>query len=43
MDRSAMAEYLNIDRSALSRELSRMKADGILDYYKNQFRLMKSQ
>ena len=42
MDRSAMAEYLNIDRSALSRELSRMKADGILDYYKNQFRLMKS-
>ena len=32
-----MAEYLNADRSALSRELSRMKKDGIIDYKKNMF------
>ena len=36
-DRDAMAEYLNADRSALSRELSRMKKDGIIDYKKNMF------
>lgn len=40
LDRSAMAEYLNVDRSALSRELSRMKKDGFIDYHKNCFRLL---
>ena len=40
-DRNGMAAYLNADRSALSRELSRMKADGLLDYHKNRFRLMR--
>lgn len=39
LDRNAMAEYLNMDRSALSRELSRMKKDGIIDFYKSTFRL----
>lgn len=34
-DRSAMAEYLNVDRSALSRELSSMKRDGLINYYKS--------
>lgn len=38
-DRNGMAAYLNADRSALSRELSRMKKEGILDYHKNEFRL----
>ena len=36
-DRDAMAECLNADRSALSRELSRMKKDGLIDYKKNMF------
>lgn len=40
LDRNAMAEYLNVERSALSRELSRMKKDGIIDYYKSDFRLL---
>lgn len=40
MNRNAMAEYLNIERSALSRELSNMKRDGLIDYHKNRFRLM---
>lgn len=39
-DRNGMAAYLNADRSALSRELSRMKKDGLLDYHKNRFRLL---
>lgn len=40
LDRKAMAEYLNIERSALSRELSYMKRDGLIDYHKNSFRLL---
>jgi len=38
-NRNIMAEYLNIERSALSRELSRMKKDGLIDYHKNRFKL----
>ncbi len=40
LNRNAMAEYLNVERSALSRELSAMKRDGLIDYYKNSFRLI---
>lgn len=40
INRNAMAEYLNIERSALSRELSNMKMDGLIDYHKNTFRLI---
>jgi len=40
MNRNAMAEYLNIERSALSRELSYMKRDGLIDYHRNSFRLI---
>lgn len=40
MNRNAMAEYLNIERSALSRELSCMKRDGLIDYHRNSFRIL---
>jgi len=40
MNRNAMAEYLNIERSALSRELSRMKKDGVIEYRKSEFELL---
>lgn len=36
-NRQELANYLCVDRSALSRELSHMKEDGILDYNKNTF------
>jgi len=39
LNRNAMAEYLDVDRSALSRELSWMKRDGLIDYEKNWFEL----
>ena len=39
-DRAALAEYLNAERSALSRELSAMKRGGLIDYYKNSFKLL---
>ena len=35
--REDMAVFLGCDRSALSRELARMKKDGIIDYYRNSF------
>ena len=39
-DRAGMAKYLGCERSALSRELSRMKADGLIDYERNSFRIL---
>ncbi|MBQ8907031.1 MAG: Crp/Fnr family transcriptional regulator [Clostridia bacterium] len=39
-DRAALASYLAVNRAALSRELSKMKEEGILDFYKNSFRLL---
>ena len=40
MNRNEMAEYLNIERSALSRELSCMKRDGLIDYHNNRFQIL---
>ena len=40
LNRNAMSEYLNIERSALSRELSYMKRDGLIDYHRNSFKLL---
>ena len=37
MDRSALADYLGVERSALSRELSRMRKAGMIDFHKNHF------
>lgn len=38
--RIQLADYLNCDRSALSRELSLMQKDGLLDTYKSSFKLL---
>ena len=38
-DRQGMADYLNLDRSALSKELGKMRKEGILDFHKNKFTL----
>lgn len=38
-DRQQMADYLNVDRSALSKELGRMQREGILTFHKNKFQL----
>ena len=36
-DRQQLADYLGVDRSAMSHELSRMREDGLLTYRKNRF------
>ncbi len=39
LNRNQMAEYLSIDRSAMSRELCRMRDEKILSFEKNHFEL----
>lgn len=38
-DRQQMADYLNVERSALSKELGRMQKEGILTFKKRRFQL----
>jgi CRP-like cAMP-binding protein len=40
-NRQELADYLSVERSALSAELCRMRDEGLIDFYKNQFRLLK--
>lgn len=42
MSREQMAQYLCVNRSALSNELSKMKREGLIDFKRGQFRLLKS-
>lgn len=39
-DRQQMADYLNVERSALSKELGKMRREGLIDFSKNNFRLL---
>lgn len=41
-DRQGLADYLGVERSAMSAELSRMKKDGLIDYRKNEFEMLTS-
>lgn len=43
LGRTELAAFLCADRSALTRELASMKEDGILDYEKNTFRLLRER
>lgn len=40
-DRQRMADYLNVDRSALSKELGRMRDEGIIEFKKDRFTIKK--
>lgn len=40
LGRVELAEYLCVDRSALTRELVKMKDDGLIDYDRNCFRML---
>ena len=41
-NRQQLADYLNLERTNMSKELTRMKQDGILECRKNHFRLIRS-
>jgi len=38
-NRQQLADYLSVDRSAMSKELCRMRDEGLLEFEKNQFKL----
>lgn len=42
-NRQELADYLSVDRSAMSGELCRMRDDGILRFRKNSFELLNSE
>lgn len=42
LNRQQLADYLSVDRSALSSELSKMQNDGLLSYTRNTFTLNRS-
>ncbi len=39
LSRIGLAEYLCVDRSAMTRELSRMQKEGVVEFNKNEFKL----
>ena len=39
-DRQQMADYLNLERTVLSKELGRMKQEQIIDFQKNHFKIL---
>ncbi len=38
-NRKEMADYLNVDRTALSKELGRMQKEGLISFHKNTFKI----
>ena len=39
-DRQQLADYLNVDRTALSKELGKMRDEGLIDFHKNHFKIL---
>ena len=42
-DRQQLADYLHVDRSALSNELGKMQREGLIQVKKNAFELLEDQ
>ena len=40
-DRQELADYLCVERSAMSAELSKLRREGRIDYHKNQFKILE--
>lgn len=39
-NRQELADYLSVERSAMSAELSKLRNDGVLKFHKNKFELL---
>jgi CRP-like cAMP-binding protein len=37
INREALADYLNVSRPSMSRELGRMRDEGVIDFYRSSF------
>ncbi len=40
LNRNQLADYLNVSRTSMCRELGRMKDEGLIDYYQNSFKIL---
>lgn len=40
MNRQELADYLGTERCALSREMARMKKEGLIDYCRNEIKIL---
>ena len=39
-NRQQLADFLSVDRSAMSNELGKMRKEGLIEFHKNQFTLL---
>lgn len=42
-NRNELAEFLQVSRPSMSRELAKMKDEGIIDYYQNSFKILNME
>lgn len=40
LNRTELADYLNVSRTSMCRELARMKEEGLIDFYGNSFKII---
>lgn len=40
LNRNELADFLNVSRPSMSREIAKMKEEGIIDYYKSSFKII---
>lgn len=43
LNRTELADYLNVSRTSMCRELARMKEEGMIDFYGNSFKIMNKE
>ncbi len=43
LNRNELADYLNVSRTSMCRELARMKEEGLIDYYGNSFKILNKE
>ncbi len=43
LNRTELADYLNVSRTSMCRELARMKEEGLIDYYGHSFKILDKE